>query len=128
MPLYLCGTPPDALDDGQRRRIAEALTRIHCDLTGAPAMFVHVIFDESKTDYTVLGTIRAGRSATLKAELTRQMVEAIGGVVGVDPRRIGAITVDLPAAWVMEGGAVLPEPGDEAEWIAAHAGTADRPT
>jgi hypothetical protein len=26
----------------------------------------------------------------------------------------------VPAAWIMEGGAVMPQPGDEAEWLARH--------
>lgn len=31
------------------------------------------------------------------------------------------MTVDVPARWVMEGGEVLPEPGEEEAWLAKHA-------
>ena len=38
-------------------------------------------------------------------------------------RRMGEVgvgTVDVPASWVMEGGELLPEPGEEAEWLERH--------
>lgn len=120
MPLYICGAPASNLDDEQRRRIAEAITDIHCNVTGAPAMFAHVVFDESKTEYSVFGTIRAGRTDEVKAELKRQMAAAVAAVVGVDAGKVGVFTVDVPASWVMEGGALLPEPGEEGDWLAAH--------
>jgi phenylpyruvate tautomerase PptA (4-oxalocrotonate tautomerase family) len=122
MPLYICGAPANVLDDLQRRRIAEAITRIHCELTGAPAMFAHVVFDESKSEYSVFGTIRAGRAEELKAEMRRQMAGAVAATAGVSADKVGVVTVDVPASWVMEGGALLPEPGEEGDWLAAHGG------
>lgn len=126
MPLYICGAPADALDDGKRRRIAEAITRIHCELTGAPPTFAHVVFDESKAEYSVFGTIRAGRTEEVKADLRRQMARAVAETVGVEADKVGVLTADVPASWVMEGGALLPEPGEEDEWLAAHASGANR--
>ena len=121
MPLYICSTPADALDDAKRKRIAEEITRIHCDLTGAPAMFAHVVFDDSKTGaYSVFGTIRAGRTDETKAELKRQMGQAVADTVGLEATDVAVVTSDVPASWVMEGGALLPEPGDEDGWLAAH--------
>ena len=120
MPLYICGAPAETLDDDKRRRIAEAITRIHCDVTGAPAIFAHVIFDESKSEYSVFGTIRAGRGDEVKAALKRQMAESVAAIVGTDAERVGVFTADVPASWVMEGGALMPEPGEENEWLAAH--------
>lgn len=121
MPLYVCSTPADALDDAGRRRIAEAITRIHCDLTGAPAAFVHVVFDDAgAAGGSVFGTIRAGRSDETKAELRRRIASAVGEAAGLDAAGVAVVTQDVPAAWVMEGGATMPEPGDEAAWLAAH--------
>ena len=124
MPLYICGAPADTLGDEQRRRIAAAITRVHCELTGAPATFAHVVFDESKSEYSVFGTIRAGRSAETKAELQRQMAQAVAEVVGVDASKVPVLTADVPASWVMEGGVLLPEPGQEGDWLADHARSA----
>lgn len=119
MPLYICGAPASALNDDQRRRIAAAITRVHCEVTGAPAIFAHVVLDESKTEYSVFGTIRAGRSDEVKNELKSQMAAAVGTVVGVDPANVSVFTADVPASWVMEGGVLLPEPGEEGDWLAA---------
>jgi hypothetical protein len=33
---------------------------------------------------------------------------------------VGVVTVDVPSKWNMEGGELLPEPGEEAEWLARH--------
>jgi phenylpyruvate tautomerase PptA (4-oxalocrotonate tautomerase family) len=120
MPLYICSTPAAALDDTKRRRIAQAITHVHCDLTGAPPAFVHVVFDETPAEhYAVFGTIRAGRSEETKAELRRRVGCAVADSVDVDASRVGVVTSDVPAAWVMEGGAVMPEPGEEDDWLAA---------
>lgn len=121
MPLYICGAPAEVLDAQQRQRIAAAITRIHCDVTGAPPTFVHVVFDESKDGYSVLGTIRAGRTEDTKAELKRQIAHAVAATVGVAVETVSTFTIDIPASWVMEGGALLPEPGAEDDWLAAHA-------
>lgn len=121
MPLYICSAPADTLDDAKRQRIAAAITRIHCDLTGAPATFAHVVFDDAKSGQcSVFGTIRAGRSDETKAELKRQMAQAVAETVGVEVSNVGVVTTDVPASWVMEGGALLPEPGEEDAWLAAH--------
>ena len=71
MPVYLCSCPPRALDGGKRQRIADEITRIHCELTGAPPTFAHVIFVDSAgpESWSVFGTIRAGRSDETKAEM-----------------------------------------------------------
>jgi len=121
MPLYICGAPADELSAEKRQLIADEITRIHCELTGAPATFAHVVFDESKPDYSVFGTIRAGRTDETKAAMRREMANAVAKTVGVTAADVGVVTVDVPASWVMEGGDLLPEPGEEEAWLAQHA-------
>ena len=36
------------------------------------------------------------------------------------PDDVAVLLLDTPASWVMEGGDIFPEPGEEAEWLAAH--------
>jgi phenylpyruvate tautomerase PptA (4-oxalocrotonate tautomerase family) len=120
MPLYLCSIPATTLDDERRQRIAAGITRVHCDVTGAPALFAHVVFrDAEPGQYMVFGSIRAGRSDEVKNALRKQMAAAVAAVVGVDAQQVVVFTKDVPASWVMEGGALLPEPGEEDGWLAA---------
>jgi hypothetical protein len=51
--------------------------------------------------------------------------EAVAETVRVDAAQVGVVTRDVPAAWVMEGGAVMPEPGEEDAWLAAHHESSD---
>ena len=44
MPLYRTLTAPDLLDLAGRTAFANDVVDIHCDITGAPRSFVHVLF------------------------------------------------------------------------------------
>jgi phenylpyruvate tautomerase PptA (4-oxalocrotonate tautomerase family) len=131
MPVYRCTVPAGALDDDARKRIAGAITTVHCDVTAAPPTFVHVIYSETDAStYDVSGTIRAGRSDAVKRALVDGLRDAVAAGAGVEAADVTVSTEDIPASWVMEGGELLPEPGDEAAWFARlgrHAGHRDPP-
>lgn len=130
MPLYVCLSEKAAVPEASKQRIAQALTKAHCDVTGAPATFVHVFFFEDgdalpvpgvrEARYQLLGSIRAGRTDDLKDRLVLAMRQGFADALGVDLAEVGMITRDVPAKWVMEGGDLLPEPGEEAAWLAKH--------
>jgi hypothetical protein len=61
----------------------------------------------------ISGEIRAGRELAVK----QKMLAEFWGRKGSDAGHL----VDVPAGQVMKFGAVLPEPGEEAPWIAIHA-------
>jgi phenylpyruvate tautomerase PptA (4-oxalocrotonate tautomerase family) len=44
MPIYQCISPEGLLDESTRRKLAQEITRIHCDATGVPPSFVTVMF------------------------------------------------------------------------------------
>ena len=126
MPLYRVSIPSGSLSVAQRAEIAEALTGIHCDVTGAPALFVHVFFFDAPASgsgprHQVHGTIRAGRTPEQKQELRERMRDAVARVAGCVPADVAVGTSDTPARWVMEGGAIMPEPGEEKGWLSQHA-------
>ena len=127
MPLYVCNSREGLIADDAKARIAKDITDIHCEVTGAPPTFVHAFFFEEAphvpmgdSSAVLFGQIRAGRTDEQKAEMIERMSESIHAHAGIPRSEIVATTSDTPASWVMEGGDLLPEPGDEAEWLAAH--------
>lgn len=122
MPLYRCVVPSRAVPMDRRQAIARAVTAAHCDATGAPPQFVHVFFvdmpDSDEAPVLVSGSIRAGRTAEQKAQITIQVQAAFERLAGVPRDRVMVDLTDVPASWLMEGGRIMPEPGEEAEWLA----------
>lgn len=121
MPLYTVSTRV-ALPEARRAALAKFITDTHCDETGAPPTFVNVMFWTgvplpSGCDIHLFGSVRGGRSAQTKAALKRRLTEGLGRIAAVDLERIGYRTFDVPARMVMEGGVVLPEPGEEQAWL-----------
>jgi phenylpyruvate tautomerase PptA (4-oxalocrotonate tautomerase family) len=58
MPTYICALPADAFGDARKAAIAEAITRIHSEETGAPTFFVQVVIEEKKPTDRFLGGTR----------------------------------------------------------------------
>lgn len=129
MPLYLCNAVKGAIADSAKAKIAADITDIHCEVTGAPRSFVHVFFFEDAPQLPVdgkrvflFGSIRAGRTDLQKTTLLDRMRASIFTHTGIATSEVIADLIDVPAHWVMEGGVVLPNPDEEAEWLAAHGG------
>ena len=83
MPLYTSITR-GSLPDDTKARIAEELTRIHCEVMKVPAHFVHVIFlfrirkgsdiPEAKNAGTSLNCVlRSGHTVEEKTDLLKQL-------------------------------------------------------
>ncbi len=127
MPLYMCNAPKGTIADEAKPKIAADITRIHCDVTGAPPQFVHAFFIEdaptpplSGKTAVLFGSIRSGRTDAQKQQIISQMRQSVHTHTGIDLSEIDMMTTDVPASWVLEGGEIMPEPGEEAEWLAKH--------
>ena len=127
MPLYLCNSLAGSIKDEAKQKIAVDITRIHCALTNAPAKFVHAFFLEEAPNHDLMGksicltgNIRAGRTDEQKEGLVSQMLHSIETHTGVASQDAIVNIIDTPASWVMEGGEVFPEPGEEEEWLAKY--------
>ena len=125
MPFYHALVRPGLLTEAERQRFAVAVVDVHCDVTGAPPSFVHVLVTEDRDRElpdaraaSVNGTIRAGRNADQKAEIARRLSAALATTAGVAPETVSTETRDIQASYTMEGGVLLPEPGsrEEATW------------
>lgn len=129
MPLYLCTAKTKAVPPQAKQKIAGDITRIHCAVTDAPPEFVHAFFLEEGPDrplgdkkLSVLASIRAGRTQDQKASIQQQLEDSIQHHTGLCGEDVAIQLVDTPARWVMEGGEIFPEPGEEAAWMEKQAG------
>ncbi|MER5786923.1 tautomerase family protein [Streptomyces sp. NPDC001980] len=128
MPVYSVTTTRGLLPDEQKADLAAEITKLHSSVTGAPSSFVHVVFTELPeanvfTDSApsrpllIHGMTRAGRPDAEKVQLAKSISTATSEVTGVPESRILVIITDSPARFAVEGGRVLPEPGDEDDWL-----------
>ena len=126
MPIYRFKVPTDSVPFEQREKIAVDVTDIHCGQTLAPRHFVHVYFDEHPegesaypTRYYLDAINRAGRPQEVKDKLLNKLLDCFAANTGLPRDDISGRIGETPASWAMEGGQVLPEPGQEsAEWYA----------
>jgi phenylpyruvate tautomerase PptA (4-oxalocrotonate tautomerase family) len=132
MPTYVVTVQRDQLDASQKTRIAQGITRVHSETTGAPSYLAQVIFSEvDKGNYFVggrplshghvfvHGQIRGGRTPDSKSTLISSMLKAVAEAASVPCTGVWIYIVDLQARQMVEFGHVQPEPGDEPAWTAA---------
>ncbi|WP_158742333.1 hypothetical protein [Acidisphaera sp. L21] len=67
------------------------------------------------------GEIRAGRELAIQQTMLNEFWEMFARITDAPKDQMLVILVDVAAGQVMEFGAVLPEPGEEAPWLAIHA-------
>ena len=126
MPIYRFKVPQGSVEFEKREKIAADVTDIHCGQTLAPRHFVHVYFDEQPegvseypTRYYLDAINRAGRPKEVKDKLLNTLLDSFVSHTGVPRGEVSGRIGETPAHWAMEGGQVLPEPGQEtAEWYA----------
>ncbi len=116
MPLYTVSTKKP-LSEQKKLSVVNSITQTHCSVTGAPASYVQVVFAQGiplprKTAFHVLGSIRSGRSAAIKTEMSDQINAALSSLDSAK-RRTEVVFVDLPASWIMEGGEIMSEPSED---------------
>ena len=131
MPTYRVAAATGLLSAEEKHRIAQAITRVHNRVTGAQSFFAQVIFtDVAAGDHFVGGAplqgdqvfvhghIRAGRTPERKRQLLLDLVAAVASAGAIAPNRIWAYVAELPPGQMAEYGHILPEPGEEAAWLA----------
>jgi len=124
MPVYTlaCHKP---LTQHLAAKIAHSITETHCQITGAPAEFVSVIFMyrqriKGHKILSLIGNVRSGgnRNLELTDQLKTRMQRNIARDAQLSIEDIAVTLVGFPASWAMEGGEILPEPGQETAWLA----------
>lgn len=132
MPTYFVNATHGLLTSGQKKQVAEEITRAHSSATGAQGFFAQVIFNEippgnhfmggvliETRQVFVHGHIRAGRSEEQKKLLLDDVIESIHKITRLERRYLWAYISELAPSNMVEYGQVLPKPGSEAEWLDA---------
>lgn len=125
MPFYQFTVPSGGATLKHKAEIAAATTRVHSEVTGAPATYVHCAFTEVEagsifvagkpvTSPRMVGLIRSGRSAEVRARLLHGLADAWSAITGEDKASLALFIVEIPGANAMEDGIVMPEITEDA--------------
>ncbi|MBU3606687.1 MULTISPECIES: tautomerase family protein [unclassified Polynucleobacter] len=119
------------LSTHQKYTIAQAITKIHAEVTGAEAYFAQVIFKEldihdcfiggvllEDAHIFVNGQIRAGRSEQIKKQLLVEIEIAIQSTTKLASNQIWAYIDELSPNQMIEYGQILPAVGHDGVWFA----------
>jgi phenylpyruvate tautomerase PptA (4-oxalocrotonate tautomerase family) len=129
MPVYTCTTTTETLTAEVKGALAREISRIHGEINHVPTTYVDVVFHELPADgiYTdgvpanpvlVNGWVRSGHPADETTRLATEIAAAVSRIADVEPNRVMMVIQNSPASGAVEGGRVLPEPGQEQAWIA----------
>ena len=129
MPIYTCTTSESTLDGDTKAALAREIGRIHAAINHVPSTYVNVVFHELAKEnvYTdgvpaspvlVSGWVRAGHPEAETTRLATEIAEAVTRITGVSAERVLVVIQSSPARFAVEGGRVLPEPGEEQAWFA----------
>jgi phenylpyruvate tautomerase PptA (4-oxalocrotonate tautomerase family) len=130
MPIYKCFSPKEMLNASQKAQIAEKITDIHCEATGAPRSFVNVLFlpiehGDNFADGKVVarsyiyGDIRHGRDIETQQNMLHKLTQMWVDVTGQSNKELLAVLSGMNPATIMEAGEILPETNhaDEEKWL-----------
>ena len=129
MPIYTCTTNESTLSAQAKQALAGEIATIHSEINHVPSTYVNVVFHELPADnvYTdgvsaspvlVSGWIREGHPKSEVTRLATEIAAAATRIAGVPAERVLVVFESSPASFAVEVGRVLPEPGEEAAWIA----------
>jgi phenylpyruvate tautomerase PptA (4-oxalocrotonate tautomerase family) len=128
MPIYQCWSPQGLVTGAVKTTIAGAITKIHCEFTGAPASFVNVLFHEvgigdcfvaadSASRSYISGVIRHGRDLETRQAMLRKLSQMWTEVTGQPETELIVLLNEIDPANSIEAGIIVPEPGREQEWL-----------
>jgi phenylpyruvate tautomerase PptA (4-oxalocrotonate tautomerase family) len=118
------------LSTHQKYTIAQAITKIHAEVTGAEAYFAQVIFKEldihdcfiggvllEDAHIFINGQIRSGRSEQIKKQLLVEIEIAVQGTTKLASNQIWAYIAEISPSQMIEYGQILPSVGHDSAWF-----------
>jgi phenylpyruvate tautomerase PptA (4-oxalocrotonate tautomerase family) len=130
MPVYTCTTTTSTLTAETKSALAKEVSRIHAEINHVPSTYVNIVFHELPAGgiYTdgvpanpvlVNGWVRSGHPTDKTSLLATEIAAAVSRIVNIDADRVLMVIQNSPASGAVEGGRILPEPGQEEAWFAA---------
>jgi phenylpyruvate tautomerase PptA (4-oxalocrotonate tautomerase family) len=130
MPFYQFTIPAGGPSARRKAEIAAAVTRVHTDVTGAPAHYVNCSFvevpagslfvaGEPVESGRMVGIIRQGRSEEVKRRLVLGLAEAWSAVTGEPADGFALFIHEVPGYQVMEKGVLLHEASEDRRTVEA---------
>ena len=104
-----------------------------------PGTYVNVVFHELAPDdvYTdgqpaqpllINGWVRTGHPEAQSSQLVAEIAAAASRVTGIPAKRVLVVIQNSPAHFAIEGGRVLPAPGEEEAWLREQKEADEMPT
>ena len=121
MPLYSL-TSNNYLSSETKQKLVDLFTDAHCSIMIAPEQFVHVVFFEgiplmkNKSLY-IHANVRLGRTQDQIDKVCKAFKEGTSKILKVSEDKIHINLMEIDGKWAMEGGFVMPSPGEEDEWM-----------
>jgi len=120
VPLYTVTTQSATLNTAAKAELADQLTTLHCEFSGVPRHWVHVVFQDYAvgSGFTAGGSaatvaltllIRTGRSLEYKQELLKRLWRVLQSATGAADDQIVIGIQEVDPSQAMEMGKVMPE-------------------
>ncbi|MEO1434083.1 MAG: 4-oxalocrotonate tautomerase [Bacteroidota bacterium] len=121
MPVYSITTKAP-LHKVDKEKLVHAITDLHCGLTGAPEQFVHVLFSDGiplmeGIEVYVHANTRANRPKELVEKVGNRLIADTAAALNLAKEQVQIKLLEIQASWIMEGGKIMPEPGEEGPWM-----------
>jgi phenylpyruvate tautomerase PptA (4-oxalocrotonate tautomerase family) len=118
MPLYTAISQEGLLSDKTKTKIAQEITRIHCNIMKVPRQFVRVVFlSYSQGSGFTVGEVapiaclncvlRSGHTAEEKAEMLEQLWSMFQDMTGVATDQLALSLQEIPSQNAMELGQIM---------------------
>ena len=121
MPIYSL-TSNKKISGTNKQKLANLFTDAHCSIMIAPEQFVHVLFSDgipikdNKSLY-IHANVRKGRAQAQITKLCETVIKGCAEILQVKEDKIHINLMEISGKWAMEGGFVMPDPGEEEEWM-----------
>ena len=128
MPVYQCYSPKGLVTESAKAKIAEEMTSMYCNATGALASWVKVLFHElpegecftggkPATQSLILGINRHGLYLETRSSMLIQLSQIWTRATGQSEADLWISVTEVDHTNVMDAGMFIPEPGHEHEWF-----------